>query len=433
MHGTLRSENSGASHPPSKKTHTTIASYLLAAMRVSSSLSAWRNRAQISLSLLAIFLLSSTRGELEPLAVSVQPGAIWGVCFWIALKEGYFEELGLNVSYTVWASGAPQVNAAAENKTWDVGAAGCVPNVIGGLKEIDLIALSDDESEVSAMVANANGLSQWPPKSFDGINVAVTPNSTVHYAALKCLRDQYPDAPGYDFIFEQQDAVIQSLKGNEPLADYGTLWPPNLYSFLYSTEGAGIVCSGESANAKVLGGIMARREFGNEKPDSVARFLAAWIRGIGFIKNPKNREQSEKYFFDFTQDSVDIAGYVPAAGDIANEFALRPMFELEEQLAIFDRSKGKSQVDTWYEAVSKFMVENGAISTDPPVESYITDKYLKMVAENETLREFVIKDSVSYAKPEEEQSESAEASSALPQSVVFSALAALPCLAALLA
>lgn len=402
-------------------------------MRVPSSLSSWRNKAQISLSILAIFLLSSTRGELEPLAVSVQPGAIWGVCFWIALKEGYFEELGFNVSYTVWESGAPQVNAAAENKTWDVGAAGCVPNVIGGLKDIELIALSDDESEVSAMVANANGLSQWPPKSFDGVKVAVTPNSTVHYAALKCLRDQYPDAPGYDFIFEQQDKVIESMKFSddaEPLADYGTLWPPNLYSFLYSVDGAGIVCSGESANAKVLGGIMARREFGNEKPDSVARFLAAWIRGIGFIKNPKNRKKSEEHFFGFTQDSVDIAGYVPEAGDIANEFALRPMFELEEQLVIFDRSQGKSQVDTWYEAVSKFMVENGAISTDPPVESYITDKYLKMVAENETLREFALKDSESYTKPEEEQSGTEEASSAASHSLVFSVLAALQCFAA---
>ena len=58
---------------------------------------------------------------LEPINVSIQPAVFWGVPFWIAYKEGYFEELGLDISYEVFTSGAPQVQAAVEDKSWDVG------------------------------------------------------------------------------------------------------------------------------------------------------------------------------------------------------------------------------------------------------------------------------------------------------------------------
>jgi len=73
------------------------------------------------------------------------------------------------------------------------------------------------------------------------------------------------------------------------------------------------------------------------------------------------------------------------------------MFSLDEQLDIFSRDNGKeSTVDNWYIGVSDFLVESGVLNQNPPVQSYITDKYLKLVANNETLREYSRKSSYGY-------------------------------------
>lgn len=212
------------------------------------------------------FLLKGAAGEeLERLSVSIQTAVFWALPFWISLQEGFFEELGLDVAYEVFSSGAPQITAGVEDKSWDVGAAGCVPNVIGGLQGIELIAISNDESAISALVANANGAAQWPPPSMEGIPVAVTANSTVHYAVLKCLTDQYPNETNFDFTYQPQSVVVRYLtpdeEGNSE-TDYGSLWPPDLYSFLDNVPGSDVVCNGEQAGATVPGGIMVREEFG---------------------------------------------------------------------------------------------------------------------------------------------------------------------------
>ena len=93
-----------------------------------------------------------------------------------------------------------------------------------------------------------------------GKPVAVTANSTVHYAVLKCLTDQYPNETDFEFLYEPQSVVVQYLK--ESTTDYGSLWPPDLYTVLDTITGSDIVCNGDQVGAKVPGGIMVREEFG---------------------------------------------------------------------------------------------------------------------------------------------------------------------------
>lgn len=65
------------------------------------------------------------------------------------------------------------------------------------------------------------------------------------------------------------------------------------------------------------------------------------------------------------------------------DLELHPVFTLEEQLKMFDSSKGPSQVQLWQEDLVKFFTDLGKLK---PAESeklssgfYITDKFLKMV------------------------------------------------------
>ena len=159
----------------------------------------------------------------------------------------------------------------------------------------------------------------------------------------------------------------------------------------------------------------------------VARFLAGWIRGIGYMLNPDHRVKSEQYLKEFNENT--LPGYEASAGSIENDFTLRPFFQLDEQLEIFDRSSGKSEVDTWYEAVSAFLVENSVITENPAVETYITDKYLKMVAANETLKDFAARSSAGYVWPEDMESGNEVSSALISYSTVFSLILALNCFA----
>ena len=131
------------------------------------------------------------------------------------------------------------------------------------------------------------------------------------------------------------------------------------------------------------------------KPELVASFLTAWIRGIGFLKNPRNIEQTTLYIREFNEETLPGSSISDEA--IRQDITLRPMFSLDEQLDIFSRDNGKeSTVDNWYIGVSDFLVESGVLNQNPPVQSYITDKYLKLVANNETLREYSRKSSYGY-------------------------------------
>jgi ABC-type nitrate/sulfonate/bicarbonate transport system substrate-binding protein len=411
-------------------------------------------------STLVFFCIGSALGDLERISVSIQTAVFWALPFWISLQEGFFEELGLDVAYEVFSSGAPQITAGVEDKSWDVGGAGCVPNIIGGLQGIEMIAISNDASKISALVANAKGAANWPPPSMQGIPVAVTANSTVHYSVLKCLTVQYPNETNFEFLYQPQSVVVQSLTPNEEGdsdVDYGSLWPPDLYSFVDSVEGAEVICDGEQVGAMVPGGLMVREEFGvrlsgcsfacllnfshnliiivmidaqNERPDMVARFLAGWIRGIGYMLNPEHRAKSEEYLAEFNENT--LPGYVASPAFIEKDFTLREFYDLEEQLAIFDRSNGKSEVDYWYESVSVFLIENGVIADSPPIESYITDKYLQMVAANETLRDFTLRSSAGYVWPEDMAEGSEDLPSASQSWTPFSMVVAMSCWAALL-
>lgn len=70
------------------------------------------------------------------------------------------------------------------------------------------------------------------------------------------------------------------------------------------------------------------------------------------------------------------------------EFDTRPTFDLAQQLEHMDRSRGNSDVDTWFGEIAIFMRGTGAIQTVPPSVDYVTDVYMKRVQAEPKLREF---------------------------------------------
>jgi NitT/TauT family transport system substrate-binding protein len=135
----------------------------------------------------------------------------------------------------------------------------------------------------------------------------------------------------------------------------------------------------------VPGALVARPDFTKEKPDLVAKYLAVYLRAWTWIKaHPKEAREMIKTFY--AQGGVEISDQ-----GIEAEFGDRPVYSLDEQLSIMNRSAGSSKVDTWLGNIGEFMKAVGTIPEVPDSKSFIDDTYMKRVAADPALKAMAIK------------------------------------------
>ena len=86
--------------------------------------------------------------------VSYQPALYWSLPYYIASEKGWWAELGLKPTYSIFPAGVPQIAASAA-KSWDVGGVGSVPAVLGAARyNILTIGITNDESVGNALLAS---------------------------------------------------------------------------------------------------------------------------------------------------------------------------------------------------------------------------------------------------------------------------------------
>ena len=125
--------------------------------------------------------------------------------------------------------------------------------------------------------------------------------------------------------------------------------------------------------------IVADREFADKNPEVTAKFLSIYMRAIDMMKN----EPMDKLLPEYLRFYVDWAG-TDYSKDLAEmDLKNHPVFNLEEQLQMFDASEGPSQAQSWQGDLAQFFAAIGRISQDElkKVESssYVTDKFLKLI------------------------------------------------------
>ncbi len=107
-----------------------------------------------------------------------------------------------------------------------------------------------------------------------------------------------------------------------------------------------------------------------------------FLRGWSWAK--ANPAEARTLALDFyKQGGLEVS---PRAMD--QEFALRPVFGLDEQLKILSRASGNSTVDGWFNEIGKFITEVGTIPANPEPKNYITDEFMKRVAADPKLKAF---------------------------------------------
>ena len=334
--------------------------------------------------LLASVLAALPASAQTKIKVSYQPALYWALPFFIATEKRWWKEVGLEPEFSTFPAGAPQV-AAAQAKSWDVGGTGSVPAVLGAARfGLVTIGLTNDESKANALMARADKIDALKanPKSIKGQKVLTTTNSTVHYAALNCLKQWGLANTDVEFVNLGQAQIISAITSNN--GDIAGVWAPNTYT-LEEKAGVKYLCSGADAKAVVPGALVVRADYLKESPDSVAKFLAVYLRGWSWAKaNPAEARAMMKKFY--AQGGVEVSDKAADA-----EFATRPVFSLDEQLKILDRAAGASSVDTWLGNIASYMADVGTIQKVPDTKTFISDAAMQLVKKDAQLAAFANK------------------------------------------
>ena len=319
--------------------------------------------------------------SLTEIKVSYQPALYWSLPFYVATEKNWWAEVGLKPVFSTFPAGVPQI-AASASKSWDVGGTGSVPAVLGHVRfGIKTIGITNDESAGNALLVSKGMAAKFAkdPAAMKGQTILLTSNSTGDYAVQSCLK-KYGLIKGDVTIKNMGQAEIISAVSSSN-ADLAGLWAPNIYT-LEEKAGASVLCSGKDGGAVIPGALIVRGEYAEKNPENVAKFLAVYLHAWKWMSahKPQAIELMTKFY---AQGGVAIS-----EASMKKEFDTRPTFDLAKQLAAMDRTRGNSDMDSWFSQISIFMRGTGAIQSVPPSGEFITDAYMKRVQADPKLREF---------------------------------------------
>lgn len=320
--------------------------------------------------------------DVKEIGVSYQPALFWALPFYIADQMDWWKEVGLKPNYSTFPSGAPQVAAAASG-SWDVGGTGSAPAVLGAARfDIVTIGITNNESAGNAVLVRGDEADaiKADPSSLKGQRLLVTTNSTGEYAAAACMEKYGLNYP--------EDLEVVNLNQAEIISAFATgtgklaaLWAPNIYT-LSDRTGAVVLCSGQDAGAVVPGALIARRDFAEQHPEDVAKFLAVYLRAVSWIRDHNDEA------VDMMRDFYALSGVELPDRFLQTEIDTRPQYTLDEQIKIMTGDGGKSDVAQWFGGLADYLVSTGTLQQAPDTGKYVDPTYLKMVADDPKLSAF---------------------------------------------
>jgi ABC-type nitrate/sulfonate/bicarbonate transport system substrate-binding protein len=292
----------------------------------------------------------------------------------LATNLGWWNEIGIKVTFHYFVSGMPQVEAGAAGE-WDVGAIGTVPCLFAGIKyKQPLIAISNDESVTNNIMVRPDAFNTWlkdPKKDLQGKTFLVSTISTGHYAVVAYLKKIGLKESDVKIVHMEQSAILSAFLSGQ--GDVAQTWAP--FNYMMEEKGMKVLSHGKDAGVVIPGGVVATKKFADEKPELVAKWLEGYMRGIDFmIDNPR---ESAKHLGKYYREKCGIN----LSDEVClKEFELRPLFRTKQQIKMYERKGGKmSVVDKWMDDLAQYFVDVKKIDKKPDPKTYITDKFLYMV------------------------------------------------------
>jgi NitT/TauT family transport system substrate-binding protein/sulfonate transport system substrate-binding protein len=305
---------------------------------------------------------------------------------WYAKEKGWDKAQGIEIKINMFDTGMAQVEALPA-KQWVLGGTGGVPMMFAALRhDAYLIAIGNDESVTNAVlvrpdspILKVKGANPKYPEVYGnaetvkGKTILATTISSGHYAMSTWLKTM--GLTDKDVVIKNMDPAQCVAAFEKGIGDAVVLWAPQMYNGI--KKGWKVASDVKKAGGFIPIVLLGEKEFCDKNPEAVAKFLKVYFQGIDLI-----RKDGAKLAPDYAR-FLKWAGLNMNEDDAKMDLEMHPVFTLEEQLKMFDTSKGESQVQAWQKSLVQFFTELGKLK---PAEGkkletgyYITDKFLKLV------------------------------------------------------
>lgn len=307
---------------------------------------------------------------------------------WYAKEKGWDKEEGLDLDILYFDSGMAQLNALPAGE-WVLCGQGGVPAMMGNLRYDNyVIAVGNDESYTNAVlvrpdspILKTKGYNKDYPEVYGhpddvrGKTILTTTVSSSHFALSHWLR-----ALG----LKETDVVIKNMEQPQVLAAYSqgigdaiALWAPHMY--MAESKGWVVAATPNTCGAGLMIALVAEKKFADANPELVAKFLRIYLRAVNMIQN----EPLQSLVPEYRRFFLEWAGKNYSAEMALKDLKTHPVFNLTEQLALMDSSKGTSKAQEWQADLAAFFAQVGRITNEDLKKvgkaDYVTDKFLKMV------------------------------------------------------
>lgn len=308
---------------------------------------------------------------------------------WLAKQKGWDKEEGLDLELLFFDSGMAQMESLPA-KQWVLGGTGGVPQVVGALRYgAYMIGLGNDESLTNAIyvrpdspILKTKGFNKanpdvlGSPEAVKGKTVLVTTVSSAHYALSTWLKTL--GLEDKDVIIKQMDQASIIAAFEKGVGDVACLWAP--YTLTAEDKGWKQVSDIKKAGAALPITLVGDREFCDKNPETVAKFLRVYLRGVNYLKAHGSSPEVVKLYQKFMKD---WCGQEMSEANCKKDIDTHPVWDLQEQLALFDTSKGESTAAKWQRMIAEFFTAQGRFKPEEldkiNKSGYVTDKFLKLV------------------------------------------------------
>ena len=310
---------------------------------------------------------------------------------WSAHEKGWDKEEGIDLELLYFDSGMAQLNALPAGE-WVLCGTGAVPAMMGNLRyNTYVIGIGNDESFTNAVMVRPDSpilkTKGYNPKYPDvyghpddvrGKTILATTVSSSHFALSHWLR--VLGLKDSDVTIKNMDQAQALGAYSSGIGDVVSLWAPHMY--VGEEKGWKVVGTPNSCGVGLPITLIADQKWADKNPEMVAKFLRVYLRAVNMIQkqmkaDPKVLVPEYKRFF------LEWAGKNYSDEMALKDLQTHPVFNYQEQLALFDTSKGQSTAQKWQADIAAFFAEAGRITKDDLKKvgdgMYATDKFLKLV------------------------------------------------------
>lgn len=337
--------------------------------------------------ILCIFAGCGSSDSDGALKVALQTTA-QGVPAYIAEKEEYIANEGIETVSVVYATGVAQLEALGADG-WDVACIGAPPAMTANIAyDAKIIAFVLNESSTELFVrsdsdiissGNSGEGIMGSAESWKGKDIILPLNTTSHYIILSSLAKLGVEASDVNLINMDVGQAYTAFKSGQ--GDVVTLWDPN--SFTAENEGWISVMYGPETGVVCPCMLVASQKAIEEKPEAIKAWLKAYFNVVESEEFNTEKMASATFEF-FNANNVDITEEESVLFAERKEF-----FGIEEAYDMFcGELNGRTPAEEYMYSIADFFYEIGSY-TEADYEKVTNGglfypDFIKELYENET-------------------------------------------------